>query len=165
MIECILATDMVCQAKVVCSLKSKLDNLVIKEGKNIDKFIDPESNTIFDDQQEIMNYLIHTADLSHNTKQFTLNKKWTDLLFEELFHQGDIEKEKNNQISFLCDRTNVQIAKSQVGFNKIIMIPTIENLIILSPNLMFLKANLENNISEWAKLQESVLNEENKTQN
>jgi hypothetical protein len=36
-------------------------------------------------------------------------KKWSYLLFEEFFLQGDLEKEENLPVSFLCDRQKDKI--------------------------------------------------------
>jgi len=155
MIECILATDMTTHGKIVSIIKMKLTNLEIKNGNNIDKIINLESKTLFDDQQEMLNFLIHCADLSHNTKNFSISKQWTDLLFEEYYHQGDVENEKGLPVSFLCDRKTTFIEKSQAQFNKAIILPTFEIVIDIFPNLVYLKENVEININEWNKLAES----------
>jgi hypothetical protein len=37
--------------------------------------------------------MIHGADLAHNTKLFDVSKKLVELLCEEFWRQGDLEKE------------------------------------------------------------------------
>jgi len=48
--------------------------------------------------------VVHSADVSSQTRSFETAKKWTYLLFEEFFDQGDLEKERGLPVSFLCDR-------------------------------------------------------------
>ena len=37
--------------------------------------------------------ILKSADLSHACRPEILHVKWTDMIFEELFYQGDLEKE------------------------------------------------------------------------
>ena len=66
---------------------------------------------------------IKCADLGHTAKSIDLHKKWTFLLCDELFSQGDLEKERNQTVSMYCDRDNTDIDKSQAGFLKNICLP------------------------------------------
>ncbi len=68
-------------------IKAKSNVLDISKGKNIEKVINPESKSIWDDQQEMLNLLIHLSDISHNTKAFNISKTWTNLLYEEFYQQ------------------------------------------------------------------------------
>lgn len=61
--------------------------------------------------------------MSTPTRNFETLKKWTYLLFEEFFIQGDVEKSQNLPASFLCDRAKTVVAKEQPGFNNYIVIP------------------------------------------
>lgn len=70
---------------------------------------------------------IHLADISNPTKPWELTHKWTELLFEEFFKQGDKEREMGLKISDLMDRTNTNIAKAQLGFIDVIVMPAYEN--------------------------------------
>lgn len=42
---------------------------------------------------------------------------------EEFFQQGDLERERNLTISFLCDRTTTHIPKAQSGFFEFCALP------------------------------------------
>ena len=46
-----------------------------------------------EEQQNIMNFLLHTADISHCSKDFNISFKWTNLLNEEFWREGDEEKD------------------------------------------------------------------------
>ena len=58
--------------------------------------------------------LIHCCDLSNPTKPLPLYTEWVDRLMEESFNQGDKERQQGLEISPLCDRNTVNVAKCQV---------------------------------------------------
>jgi hypothetical protein len=96
--------------------------------------------------------MIHLADLAHNTKLFEISLKWVELLSEEFWRQGDLEKKKNLPVSFLCDRDQINIPQSQKGFINGFIIPTFETLVSVFPSLKFTLDNANNNLKEWQKL-------------
>lgn len=63
---------------------------------------------------QVLENLVHCADLSNPTKPLPLYKRWVALLMEEFFQQGDKEREASMDISPMCDRHNATIEKSQV---------------------------------------------------
>lgn len=94
---------------------------------------------------------IHLADISNPTKPWELTLEWTELLFEEFFKQGDKEREMGLKISDLMDRTTTNIAKAQLGFIDVIVLPAFESfakfLKILNKNIKNMKKNRE----KWAE--------------
>ena len=65
--------------------------------------------------------MVHCADLSNPTKPLELYRHWVDLIMEEFFRQGDLERDSKMDISPMCDRFNATIEKSQVSkFNNIL---------------------------------------------
>ena len=150
MISEILATDMANHGRVMSLIKSKLS---INENNEF-KFnlLSGNEQTRIDEQQSLLDYMIHLADLAHNTKLFEISKKWVELLSEEFWKQGDLEKELNLPVSFLCDREDVNIPKSQKGFISGYIIPTFECLVKIFPTLRYTLDNANNNLKEWKKL-------------
>lgn len=73
--------------------------------------------------RQVLENLVHCADLSNPTKPLPLYKRWVALLMEEFFLQGDKERESGMDISPMCDRHNATIEKSQVGFIDYIVHP------------------------------------------
>jgi len=69
----------------------------------------------YTDRIQVLENLVHCADLSNPTKPLELYKKWVSLLMEEFFQQGDKEREQGLDISPMCDRLNATIEKSQVS--------------------------------------------------
>ncbi len=153
MIESILATDMSNHFKVYQTLKSKVENTQRIKGENILTTIVKGDNLIskFDMQQDIMNYLIHTSDISNPSKEFSVYKQWANLCMDEFFHQGDLEKTEGLPISFLCDRGTVNIPKAQVGFMNGIVNPLFVLFNDILPDFPLYTKNLEKNMEEWKK--------------
>lgn len=160
-IESILATDMSFHSKVLTNIKNKLFNWnEIKKTSEEELFINPASKTFFDEQQEVINLLIHAADIAHNTKPFVMSEKWTELLTEEFHLQGDKEKELGLPISFLCDRTTSNVPKSQIGFISFVIIPTFQLVTEVFPSLEYLLTIAKKNLAEWEIMHKA--NEEKK---
>ena len=63
---------------------------------------------------QVLQNMVHCADLSGPTKPLPLYCRWCDRIMEEFFQQGDKEKEVGLDISPMCDRNNSTIEKSQV---------------------------------------------------
>jgi hypothetical protein len=67
-------------------------------------------------------------------------------------------KELNLPISFLCDRKDAYIVKGKIGFIQAIIMPGVNLIINISPSLIYLKENLEQNIEKWQDYLESRQN-------
>ena len=148
MISEILATDMFYHKKIIDLAQSKIHQ--IKPDKF--EFLNEDKESIKSEQQIILDFFIHTADLAHNSKLFKISLKWVELLSEEFWLQGDKEKSLGISISFLCDRNKVNIPKNQVNFLNGIILPTFDILTQLFPGLNFTTENVMNNLNEWKKL-------------
>ena len=162
MIELILATDMMYHAKTLSLVKNKITSYNVLGGKNIEDIFTENSNTFFDEQQEILNFLIHTCDIGHSAKLFDLSYKWTYCIMEEFWNQGDLEKKLNIPVSFLCDRDNADVPRNQIAFIKSILCPNFDVLIELFPSLIHFKFNLENNVTSWQNIMEKEKEEKEK---
>ena len=150
MISEILATDMANHGKVVSVIKSKI---TLKENNEFKlNLLSGNEQSKNEEQQYLLDFMIHLADLAHNTKLFEISLKWVELLSEEFWRQGDLEKKKNLPVSFLCDRDQINIPQSQKGFINGFIIPTFENLVSVFPSLKFTLDNANNNLKEWQKL-------------
>ncbi|KAM9617133.1 dual specificity calcium/calmodulin-dependent 3',5'-cyclic nucleotide phosphodiesterase 1B isoform 2-T4 [Morphnus guianensis] len=106
-IEMVLATDMSCHFQQVKSMKTSLQQL-----ERIDK-------------SKVLSLLLHAADISHPTKQWSVHSRWTKALMEEFFRQGDKEAELGLPFSPLCDRTSTLVAQSQIGEWWWVPVPTL----------------------------------------
>ena len=57
------------------------------------------------------------------------------MLYEEFFHQGDLEQAKGLPISFLCNRETTNVPKSQPGFINGISIPLWTVIVDIMPTM------------------------------
>ena len=150
MISQILATDMANHGENISLIRSK-----IKSRQYQEKFLFLSGNdkTKFEEQQILLDYLIHMADLGHNCKKFDISVIWIQLLCEEFWAQGDQERERGLPISFMCDRNNIDVPASQIGFLRGFILSSFDTLVEMFPKLQFTIDNAENNIKQWTKFQ------------
>lgn len=154
-IECVLSTDMAFHTKIISQITSKID--YYSENGNgvpfIEFYSDEKNNSKkFDIQQEFMNFIVHSADISHPAKTWDIELKWSNLIFKEFFNQGDLEKSMRMPISFLCNRETTNIPRSQVGFINNIIRPTFELVKSILPNMDTLMNLIEDNLKRWNEL-------------
>ncbi|XP_048238437.1 calcium/calmodulin-dependent 3',5'-cyclic nucleotide phosphodiesterase 1A-like isoform X7 [Haliotis rufescens] len=107
-IDMVLATDMSFHFQQIKNMKN-----LLSVPENIDK-------------SKAVSLVLHCADISHPSKDWDLHKRWTDLLLEEFFRQGDREQELGLPFSPLCDRKNTLVAESQIGFIDFIVDPSFQ---------------------------------------
>lgn len=91
----------------------------LKNMKNLLTLADPQV-----DKSKALSLVLHCCDISHPAKRWNLHHRWTMLLLEEFFRQGDLERELGLPFSPLCDRNNTLVAESQIGFIEFIVEPS-----------------------------------------
>ena len=153
MISQILATDMANHAETISLIKSKIKAWK-DEGLSRFDLLTGNEKTKFSEQQLLLNYLIHMADLGHNCKKFEISIIWVKILCEEFWKQGDKEKAKGLPISFMCDRNKIDVPGSQVGFLRGFILSSFDCLVSMFPRLKYTIQNAENNLKKWKKLQD-----------
>ncbi|XP_067124174.1 3',5'-cyclic-AMP phosphodiesterase 4C-like isoform X1 [Centruroides vittatus] len=115
-IDMVLATDMSKHMNLLADLKTMVETKKIS-GSGV-LHLDNYTERI-----QVLQNMVHCADLSNPTKPLDLYKNWVNLIMEEFFQQGDKERECGMDISPMCDRHNISIEKSQVGFIDYIVHP------------------------------------------
>jgi hypothetical protein len=81
---------------------------------------------IIDDKACILAMALKCADVSHCAKDVELHTIWSQLIMDEFFTQGDLEKQNNFSVSMYCDRETADFSKTQIGFLKNICLPLFE---------------------------------------
>lgn len=75
------------------SLNVLIEQKGIKCGMNSNLILNKENNvTLFNSQQQVLNISLHACDVSTATRPFEIQTQWANLLFEEFWNQGDLEK-------------------------------------------------------------------------
>lgn len=162
MISCVLATDMIHHNEMISFLNQLAER---KQSSGIDDAyllfyynslnIKDQSNM----QQEYVNLVMHSSDISNPTKPFEIYKRWAELVVSEFFAQGDRERDLGLPISYLCDRTQISMHQAQTGFIDNVILPLYQPLIKLFSGLNFLMENITKNKKEFDKL---ILKDDNK---
>ncbi|XP_055712691.1 cAMP-specific 3',5'-cyclic phosphodiesterase isoform X8 [Phlebotomus papatasi] len=115
-IDIVLSTDMSKHMSLLADLKTMTETKKVA-GSGV-LLLDN-----YTDRIQVLENLVHCADLSNPTKPLPLYKRWVALLMEEFFLQGDKERASGMDISPMCDRHNATVEKSQVGFIDYIVHP------------------------------------------
>ena len=149
MISQILATDMANHGEVVSLIRAKIKSSEEELGPGNFNLLSGNEKSKFFEQQMLFNYLIHAADLGHNCKKFEISIKWIEVLCEEFWRQGDMEKSKGIDVSFLCDRDKIDVPASQIGFLRGFILTTFDCLTMMFPIMKYTIENTENNIKTW----------------
>ncbi|XP_065119621.1 3',5'-cyclic-AMP phosphodiesterase 4D isoform X9 [Paramisgurnus dabryanus] len=141
-IDIVLATDMSKHMNLLADLKTMVETKKVTSSGVL--LLDNYSDRI-----QVLQNMVHCADLSNPTKPLQLYKQWTDRIMEEFFSQGDRERERGMEISPMCDKHNASVEKSQVGFIDYIVHPLWETWAdLVHPDAQDILDTLEDN-REW----------------
>jgi len=106
----------------------------------------------------LMQMALKCADVAHPSKPWHLHEKWSSLIVEEFFAQGDQEKKQNLQISPLCDRQTNNIPKSQCDFIDFVVRPCLEPFSKFCQEKKWLSV-VQQNYTEWKSRQQVTVSE------
>uniref|UniRef100_A0A8C9V9I2 Phosphodiesterase n=1 Tax=Scleropages formosus TaxID=113540 RepID=A0A8C9V9I2_SCLFO len=141
-IDMVLATDMSKHMNLLADLKTMVETKKVTSLGVL--LLDNYSDRI-----QVLQNMVHCADLSNPTKPLELYRQWTDRIMVEFFTQGDRERDKGMEISPMCDKHNASIEKSQVGFIDYIVHPLWETWAdLVHPDAQEILDMLEDN-REW----------------
>ncbi|XP_077083955.1 3',5'-cyclic-AMP phosphodiesterase 4C isoform X3 [Siphateles boraxobius] len=141
-IDMVLATDMSKHMNLLADLKTMVETKKVTSLGVL--LLDNYSDRI-----QVLQNMVHCADLSNPTKPLELYRQWTDRIMVEFFTQGDRERDKGMEISPMCDKHNASIEKSQVGFIDYIVHPLWETWAdLVHPDAQDILDTLEDN-REW----------------
>ncbi|XP_059395743.1 cAMP-specific 3',5'-cyclic phosphodiesterase 4D-like isoform X2 [Carassius carassius] len=141
-IDIVLATDMSKHMNLLADLKTMVETKKVTSSGVL--LLDNYSDRI-----QVLQNMVHCADLSNPTKPLQLYKQWTDRIMEEFFSQGDRERERGMEISPMCDKHNASVEKTQVGFIDYIVHPLWETWAdLVHPDAQDILDTLEDN-REW----------------
>ncbi|XP_041425181.1 cAMP-specific 3',5'-cyclic phosphodiesterase 4D isoform X3 [Xenopus laevis] len=141
-IDIVLATDMSKHMNLLADLKTMVETKKVTSSGVL--LLDNYSDRI-----QVLQNMVHCADLSNPTKPLPIYRHWTDRIMEEFFRQGDRERERGMEISPMCDKHNASVEKSQVGFIDYIVHPLWETWAdLVHPDAQDILDTLEDN-REW----------------
>ncbi|XP_060237954.1 cAMP-specific 3',5'-cyclic phosphodiesterase 4C isoform X12 [Meriones unguiculatus] len=141
-IDMVLATDMSKHMSLLADLKTMVETKKVTSLGVL--LLDNYSDRI-----QVLQSLVHCADLSNPAKPLPLYRRWTERIMAELFRQGDRERAAGLDVSPMCDKHTASVEKSQVGFIDYIAHPLWETWAdLVHPDAQELLYTLEDN-REW----------------
>jgi hypothetical protein len=142
-IPLILGTDMAKHFTFLKEVNGRLDKGKLDPSK-------PEERLYF------MQLVLKCGDISNVSRPFELANKWCDVLCEEFFRQGDLEKVQGMEYSSpLNDREHLDKAKSQIGFYQFVCVPLYEAAARALPSLQVNVDQVKANLAIWKEESES----------
>uniref|UniRef100_F7AP89 Phosphodiesterase n=1 Tax=Ciona intestinalis TaxID=7719 RepID=F7AP89_CIOIN len=118
-IDMVLATDMSKHMQLLANLKTMVETKKVAASGVL--MLDN-----YTDRIQVLQNMVHCADLSNSSKPIEAYKQWVARLIDEFWMQGDVEREAGLEISPLCDRHNTSIERSQVMFIDFVVHPLLE---------------------------------------
>ncbi|KAF5826760.1 hypothetical protein DUNSADRAFT_2121 [Dunaliella salina] len=100
----------------------------------------------------VLQVSLKCADLGHLTHQWEVHKRWVEMLEEEVFRQGDAEKERGLPVSPLMDRCKAGVSKSQGGFFSIVVLPQLQSFCRVFPDCSPFLQQAQRNLETWLSL-------------
>jgi len=132
-VEAVLATDMTRHFEIFSRFKAAINFSDRPETTNLDSLLEQAldhrcdaslySESPVERAVKVVAVYLKAADVGHAAKLLDITKQMTLRIHREFFVQGDEERELGLPISPLCDRSQVNIAASQVGFLRHLVIP------------------------------------------
>ncbi|KAI9295915.1 HD-domain/PDEase-like protein [Neoconidiobolus thromboides FSU 785] len=155
-VENILSTDMAHHFTLLEDLSHILDEWPSSPARStIDANCKPESNNelnIEEFRRKLCELLLHAADISNAVRPWSLCKSWSDMVVQEFFHQGDLEKRNSLPISCNMDRNVSSQPQIALDFDEFIVRPFFEILARLLPPCVVFLDNLEANRFRWSEV-------------
>lgn len=139
--DIILATDLGLHLNLVKDQEKMADSGFIRSNKR--------------HQYLLRSLLITCSDLSDQAKCFSNSKTVANLIYNEFFSQGDMEKAQGITPSVQMDRKRANISEDQVNFLDRIALPVFRILAKLFPAAKPLEQTVERNRKMWSKVDES----------
>jgi hypothetical protein len=97
----------------------------------------------------VLKSILHTSDISNPARPWAVSKKWSDLVLEEFFAQGDREKRENLPVSMNCDRDTTKQDELSMNFTDFIVAPFFFSMAKLLPKMLRVCKILESNRNQW----------------
>ncbi|KAI7852505.1 hypothetical protein BDC45DRAFT_466054 [Circinella umbellata] len=116
---------------------------------NSDKFLD------YKERQMLCQIILHGADISNALRPWPICCKWSDLVCEEFFRQGELEKEHGLPVSPNMDRNQVTQTTIGLQFGDFVVSPYFEIFAAMFPKAETLVEELAKNRNEWLALEET----------
>ena len=144
-IDAIMHTDMTKHFPMM----SRLEMMIQLRATNDEQI---ESSCFGQSQEDrllLLSMILHAADISNPVRPITIASKWADMVTQEFFAQGDLEKSKGYPVSPMCDRQGTLLPETQVKFIEFIVAPYYNLIERIFPEFSCLTQRIDQNKQYW----------------
>ncbi|KAI8144506.1 hypothetical protein BJV82DRAFT_667710 [Fennellomyces sp. T-0311] len=115
----------------------------------------PNTHRLLDyrERQMLCQIVLHAADISNALRPWPICCKWSDLVCDEFFRQGELEKEHGLDVSPNMDRDQVTQTTIGLQFGDFVVSPYFEIFAAMFPRAEALIKELAKNREEWLALE------------
>eukprot|EP01137_Pigoraptor_chileana_P036750 Opistho-2@32871 len=156
-VDAVLNTDMARHFVLVSKLQAFVtENELSSDSAAFGSRVNPRKKLQLseDQRQFVVSILLHNADISNPCKPWDISKKWSDLIAEEFYLQGDLERAQGLPISANMDINNPNQTQMACGFIDYIIEPSYACLQQLLPLAVICYEQLKTNRRRWADIKE-----------
>lgn len=109
------------------------------------------SNT--DDRALVLQMALKCADLGNPCRPWLISRVWSNLICDEFYRMGQIERRLGVPLTPICQREKTSIAGIQTDFFRFIVLPLLElwHSFLESPLSNLLMSNFDHNYQRWQR--------------
>jgi hypothetical protein len=109
------------------------------------------SNT--DDRALVLQMALKCADLGNPCRPWLISRVWSNLICDEFYRMGQIERRLGIPLTPICQRNKTSIAGIQADFFRFIVLPLLElwHNFLNSPLSSLLMSNFDQNYQRWQR--------------
>lgn len=154
LIDMVLATDMAQHRDHVENLRIMCEERA-KRLAPVEKKSQAQKQEALNRKLFLLKMTLHAADISNPCKPEPTMLRWTDLLLEEHWAQGDKERELCMDVSPLCDRETGRqtVPGGQIGFMDYVVEPLFSQLTQFMPEAKTATNQLQQNRRFWKDME------------
>lgn len=144
-------------------MKMQLKHLILatdiaRQNEYLRRFKDLTSSHGFsmqniDDRALVLQMALKCADLGNPCRPWLISRVWSNLICDEFYKMGRIERQLGIPLTPICQREKTSIAGIQTDFFRFIVLPLLElwHRFLKSPLSSLLMSNFEHNYQRWQR--------------
>lgn len=144
-------------------MKRQLKHLILatdiaRQNEYLTRFRNLTSSDQFDmqnteDRALVLQMALKCADLGNPCRPWLISRVWSNLICDEFYKMGRIERKLGIPLTPICQREKTSIAGIQTDFFRFIVLPLLElwNKFLQSPLSSLLMSNFDHNYQRWQR--------------
>lgn len=146
--QLILATDIARQNEYLSRFRERLSQKPRQQQQ-----VSPFSMQNSQDRALVLQMALKCADLGNPCRPWLISRVWSNLICDELFKMGSIERKLSLPLTSICQREKTSIAAIQTDFFRFIVMPLLKlwHQFLQSPLSSLLMSNFEQNYQRWQR--------------